>query len=61
MEEWTETLRKKLMEKEPPAKLICTPFAGRFGPAGWIVVVNGTPPRGRVLFCRHIDGSCARS
>ena len=26
-------------------KLIFTPFGGRYGPAGWVVAINGSPPR----------------
>jgi hypothetical protein len=29
-------------------KLICTPFGGP-GTAGWVVCVNGTPPRGTLV------------
>jgi hypothetical protein len=30
-------------------ELVCTPFGGCYGPAGWVACVNGSPPRGTVL------------
>ena len=27
-------------------KLCCTPFRGAYGRAGWVIAVNGSPPRG---------------
>jgi hypothetical protein len=33
--------------------LECTPFLGNYGPAGWLVCVNGSPPRGSLLLYDH--------
>jgi hypothetical protein len=30
--------------------LLCTPFKGAYGTAGWVCAVNGTPPRATLLF-----------
>ena len=30
--------------------LLCTPFKGHYGFAGWVCAVNGSPPRGMVIF-----------
>lgn len=37
-------------------KLICTPFEGCYGAHGWVVCVNGSPPRGLVIFQKSGDG-----
>jgi hypothetical protein len=29
--------------------LVCTPFKGAYGPAGWVICVEGSPPRGTLL------------
>lgn len=29
--------------------LICTPFEGNYGPAGWVLCLDGSPPRGTLL------------
>lgn len=29
--------------------LVCTPYEGCYGQAGWVVCVNGSPPRGTVI------------
>jgi hypothetical protein len=31
-------------------ELVCTPVGGCYGLAGWVACVNGSPPRGLVLF-----------
>ncbi|HTU19243.1 MAG TPA: hypothetical protein VMG10_14380 [Gemmataceae bacterium] len=31
-------------------ELVCTPYEGCYGVAGWILCVNGSPPRATVLF-----------
>lgn len=30
-------------------KICCTPFDGHYGQAGWIIAVNGSPPRCEIL------------
>jgi hypothetical protein len=30
-------------------KLVCTPFNGEYGLAGWVVCVEGSPPRGTLV------------
>jgi hypothetical protein len=30
-------------------QLVCTPYEGCYGHAGWVVCVNGSPPRGTLL------------
>ena len=32
--------------------IMCTPYDGAYGPAGWIIVVNGSPPR-CTFICEH--------
>lgn len=29
--------------------LVCTPFDGAYGRAGWVICVNGSPPQGTLL------------
>jgi hypothetical protein len=32
--------------------LVCTPFDGHYGQAGWVLCVNGSPPRGTLLILK---------
>lgn len=37
-------------------ELICTPCGGNYGSvAYWVIAVNGSPPRGTILFGSHYD------
>lgn len=42
----TEAARKDFEGRD----LVATPFGGAYGHAGWIIAVNGSPPRG-VIVC----------
>lgn len=37
--------------------LICTRFLGGYGPAGWLIVLEGSPPRGVILSLEN-DTTC---
>src|SRR5262245_21326521 len=37
-------------------ELVCTPCGGNYGSvAYWVIAVNGSPPRGTILFGGHFD------
>lgn len=45
-------------------ELCCTPFTGAYGRAGWVIAVNGSPPRGVLVALSqsvyHLDGKSKR-
>lgn len=42
----TKGMRENWMGRQ----LVCTPFEGSYGVAGWVVCVNGSPPRATAVF-----------
>ena len=43
---WWHARRDDIRGRE----IICTPYDGNYGLAGWVIVVNGSPPRCTVLY-----------
>ena len=31
-------------------EIVCTPYGGNYGRAGWVIVVNGSPPRCTIIY-----------
>jgi hypothetical protein len=60
-EEAVEALYRLFDDMWPPAgglrsrDLCCTPFRGAYGRAGWVIAVNGSPPRGVLTVLTNVE------
>ena len=48
-----ERPRPTLVEDYRARDLVVTTFGGNYGPAGWVIALNGSPPRGLFLVTKE--------